>query len=602
MTIVDSERILYSNPDKAIPIRFESLKENFSEDTAKVYSESYSNESLSTILDNSRYIFAEPHYGFGFYKNIIESALVPFYRYESELEKVDAFIEENGKSMSEKQVYMFDELKGALTEKVAKNKNLNKLMHLALERDASDYIDTIFDMYYEYERSNSDEEYNMITESLNDDISDSYTFFSTGLPIYERSNDSYNLMKNMRKYYKKFSLKMNPVDFKTLTESVIAADIIKDERYLSESTFNNFNLRCKLSELFSESLSNFDNIIESVVLDYTPSGLIDSSDAVSELFEESRNITYYEDKLLCDKYDKLILKKIMCESMIEEEVNDLYYESDISDSIILERHMNLLSNINNEIATLEYSEDGTPNKIIASHTQLSKSKHQLEEERQRKEKEEDSDDESDDETKKAKPSDESESDEVKSDGVENDDDIPRTDKKPKEDLASKIQNKALDFSAKHSEKKAENKEKRKKLKNAANAVSKEPKGLLDSVKNTVKKLDEMDDNRRKEFLLQPGFRKEIFHKLKMCLLYGGAAYASIAYVPIAMVARHYSKLKSVRMRNELARELETEINVCNEKISDANASGDQKEKYRLMRIKDKLESDKLRVKVNSKYI
>ena len=102
--------------------------------------------------------------------------------------------------------------------------------------------------------------------------------------------------------------------------------------------------------------------------------------------------------------------------------------------------------------------------------------------------------------------------------------------------------------------------------------------------------------------MKPGYRKVIFHKFKTALLYYGAATASIAYLPVAMVARRFSKLKSKRMRNELARELETEIKVCEEKINDARAKDDKQETYRLMRIRDKLENDRLRVRVNSKYI
>ena len=56
------------------------------------------------------------------------------------------------------------------------------------------------------------------------------------------------------------------------------------------------------------------------------------------------------------------------------------------------------------------------------------------------------------------------------------------------------------------------------------------------------------------------------------------------------------------MKNELVREIGTEIKICEEKINDANANGDTKEKYRLMRIKDQLDAELVRVKVNSKYV
>ena len=61
-------------------------------------------------------------------------------------------------------------------------------------------------------------------------------------------------------------------------------------------------------------------------------------------------------------------------------------------------------------------------------------------------------------------------------------------------------------------------------------------------------------------------------------------------------------MKDKRIRNDLARELETEIRVCEEKINDAASNGDLKEKYRLMRIKSQLEKESLRVRSNSKMI
>jgi transcription elongation GreA/GreB family factor len=90
--------------------------------------------------------------------------------------------------------------------------------------------------------------------------------------------------------------------------------------------------------------------------------------------------------------------------------------------------------------------------------------------------------------------------------------------------------------------------------------------------------------------------------MKLAILYGTAAQMKLAFVPVVMVCRHFSKVKDRRIRNELQRELETEIRVCEEKINDANANGDQKEKYRLIRIKDQLDAEVIRVKTNSKYV
>ena len=77
-------------------------------------------------------------------------------------------------------------------------------------------------------------------------------------------------------------------------------------------------------------------------------------------------------------------------------------------------------------------------------------------------------------------------------------------------------------------------------------------------------------------------------------------YQSLAYASV--ISNDVSKQKDVRIRNELARELDTNIKVCEEKINDATADGNKEEKYRLMRIKSELEKEAIRVKSNSKYI
>ena len=103
-------------------------------------------------------------------------------------------------------------------------------------------------------------------------------------------------------------------------------------------------------------------------------------------------------------------------------------------------------------------------------------------------------------------------------------------------------------------------------------------------------------------MTDPGFRKKSFHNLKMAIMYGTAVQINLALLPILLIIRHFSKDKDIRIRNELIREIETEIKVCEEKITDASSAGDNKEKYRLIRIKEKLLAELARVKSNSKYV
>ena len=114
--------------------------------------------------------------------------------------------------------------------------------------------------------------------------------------------------------------------------------------------------------------------------------------------------------------------------------------------------------------------------------------------------------------------------------------------------------------------------------------------------------DQMDDERRKNFMRKPGFRKSAFKKLKLAIMYGTAAQCKLALVIPLAICRHFSKDKDRRMRNELIMEIDTQIKVTDAKISDAEAKGDRKELYHLIRIKDQLTRERSRVLTNSKYI
>ena len=71
---------------------------------------------------------------------------------------------------------------------------------------------------------------------------------------------------------------------------------------------------------------------------------------------------------------------------------------------------------------------------------------------------------------------------------------------------------------------------------------------------------------------------------------------------VLFICQKLSSEKDSRIKNELATELESEIKICEEKIADANSKGDNDKKYKLMRIKDKLQNELTRVKTNSNYV
>ena len=174
--------------------------------------------------------------------------------------------------------------------------------------------------------------------------------------------------------------------------------------------------------------------------------------------------------------------------------------------------------------------------------------------------------------------------------------------KPKQGLITKIQTGAQDLQAKQMKFMGQVKKVGGDVINAGRAVAQLPMNFVNGLKTEIKKLDTMDDNRRKTYMIEPGFRKKAVKNLKLAILYGSVATTNLALIPFTMMVRHFSKEKDKRIRNELVEDLKTEIRICEEKINDASTEGDKQAKYRLMRTRDQLNKELLRMRTNAKYI
>ena len=361
------------------------------------------------------------------------------------------------------------------------------------------------------------------------------------------------------------------------------------------------NMKYSWCRIMEEDVNDYIGLIDKghtdTVIEYVPVGTI--RNATSRILEESSSELELGE-LRREKYQKLCHTQVALEVMTEKAQYDgVDYET-------LDEN---LCTVESEIMMLEWEDDGTCNAVIANHARTSRERELgIDGIPDKKEEPKELDDVTDDSEEKDKSKKEpeipvSEAGEEKA-TTEPVDPPKNTVKpvKPKEDMATKIQNKALDHDAKRQEKKGVRDEKLQKLKNAKNAILAGPKGWWEGIQNFQKNFEKMDENRRKKFFLKPGYRHKIFKNFKLALLYGGAARCKLTFVPLTMLIRHFDKDKDRRIRNELSLELESEIKVCDEKIKDADSKGDNQEKYKLMRIKDKLEAELTRVRLNSKMI
>ena len=180
--------------------------------------------------------------------------------------------------------------------------------------------------------------------------------------------------------------------------------------------------------------------------------------------------------------------------------------------------------------------------------------------------------------------------------------ISKVEKPEKRPFLQRVQNKALDTNVQFKKKVMQGRRNAQDARNAGKAIAKVPMNVTDSIKKTLNDWDEMDDNRRKAYIIQPGVRKKYFKALKIAIMHGVAFAINPLLNVILLICQKISSSKNIRIRNELAKELEAEIKVTEEKIEDAKNAGDNQQKYKLMRIKEKLTAELTRVTVNAKTI
>ena len=620
MANIDFDKILNSSPKKRLIIGYENLKRNFTEDAAMEYSECYKDKSLSFILENSRYIFAEPYHGLKFYENTIENMgkYCAFTEFENELEKVMDYIDDHP-TMPKEQRMMYENLCDTIKTNMRYYTNSSLIVNYALEHGMidKDTLTSISDVLYLHETKNydSDEE---IMNNLYESIDDTYTFYSLTpyiSAVYE--NPLYTSSK-IGEYYNESSNEDDTSTWRNFIESsVILSKLCNDHGYkLALGKVRNRDVKVIFESLAEEALgSHINSIVEEKctskdVYYASPNSSVNNIFENESLYElmrdDNEKLREHREELLEATYsiisDLVFFEYMNCDdstSMISGYNNFFEQGTSISDAfdMFIEMDAVLKDNPVNS---------GEPSRVVAKHTskygeytedddKKSKSK------KTDKDDDLDIDDEDDEETSDVTSTD-------KTDSKKSDDELINSDKgaiKSKSKIDD-FTHKNMDKEAKYYKKKGERAVKNAKIKNAAKSAVAIPKSVITDTKakvdDTIRKWDEMDDNRRREYIIKPGFRKKWIKNLKLALMYGGAAKAKLTLVPLLMVARHFSKKKDLRIRQDLKRELETEIAIVDAKINDAEANGDREQKYKLMRVKSQLEKEQLRVASNSKYV
>lgn len=131
-------------------------------------------------------------------------------------------------------------------------------------------------------------------------------------------------------------------------------------------------------------------------------------------------------------------------------------------------------------------------------------------------------------------------------------------------------------------------------------IQKAKEHIEKTINYPIRKFLEQDKEARKKRIIQGGFRAQIWKWLNIAIKSGlvGFAINPLAGAITAIGLAALDKRTDVKTKRQILKELETEIKLCEEKIEDAKAEAQKQEKYKLMRIRDKLQNEYERIKYN----
>lgn len=131
--------------------------------------------------------------------------------------------------------------------------------------------------------------------------------------------------------------------------------------------------------------------------------------------------------------------------------------------------------------------------------------------------------------------------------------------------------------------------------------------MVKMISDTWEKAKKVDEDERRKMIIQGGIMPKIFRWIKRSILIMAGAAVGTA-VPVASVITAISfiawictdKLLDRRVKNQILKELDDEIEICNEKIDDARGDASKEAKYKLIRIRNKLKRTQDRIRFNLK--
>lgn len=588
---IDVNKIINGTPYKRILNGYNSMKENYTQESAKAFYDIYSKENLSDILENSRMIFSEPYLGLDFYKDIVlESSSCIFTKLKEEYDKVDNFVNENADKMGVNQRNTYETFRTNFKDYIESVDDVILISSYLKSGENEVFEKELSDIVYRekhFDDVNSDNVVNYINEHGDFRTTLMYTPF-----LYETVEAGGKINQVISEKAKEV-LTDSDTNWNTYALNTVLMNRLNESTIYKESVNKNIH-NVSIKNIFNGMMesnieTDLNNIKSASTVGITPHLNDSAYDAISNLYIEKVESELFTDEISAEKarVDKCI-----------KETTEAYFDlmsfeyANSDESKPCKGYKCIPDNTTIKNAFMTVSEKYAN---IASDNFFEKSGDDNDKY---------SDDMNDDDV-------DSEIDNLSKDENDNIDTYTsgrntstssRIKPQKTGNLANKIQTSAQDRNLKTLSAAGKLKKGIHDVANAGKAVLKLPIDFAKGLKSEIHKLDEMDDERRRNYITAPGYRKSILKKLKLAIMYGGAAECNLALVPVLMTYRHFSKSKDRRVRNDIMRELETEIKICDAKIEDADRSDDKEKRWQLIRIREKLNTELIRVTTNSKYI
>ena len=472
MSILNKDEILNGTPQKRFDKKYEELKKNYTEETAQEFYNTYKDESLSFILKNLSLILSEGcYFGARFILDIVNNNFIPFHKIASVQTIVEEKIDKcNGLNMDyDNGTGLYYEIKEILDDELKVLKNTINLSMIACKSGGEEMLNTVFDYIYEISETGCEKELTDIINSVVIYCIEPNTRITLLAYFLVKGYTHTYLLEDLVRHIPRSAVYDNQPDIVSDSSSIDierykmdiarAVSIIgKDELVMSRIDAMPFNTKVYIKGLISIGLKKPE-------LTYTESTnhFMGLTAALEDIYECTTGDSIVNDINKCKKYDYLKSLKNYYESCRDFEILSHDDEDEVSE--IVEKYEDYIDDISSDIAMMEWTDNGEPDSVIKKHImtqkQIEKEKNEKEEEKKKAkedaikkmEKEEalnDTDEEDNLDNDNSNFTEASKDEEVEEFRREIHDDKEKTNvkpQKPKEDLPTKIQNKAIDAEA-----------------------------------------------------------------------------------------------------------------------------------------------------------